>query len=82
MFLKMYLNSFLRRVILIKGYKNCMESKTRNKQFPYLNNSGLDQTYFINTLNLLYTETWSSENLSFSGINCYNFFKVENSLHI
>lgn len=75
MFFRMYLNSFLRRIIMIKGCKNCMESKhgNKHKEFPYLNNSGLDQTYFINTLNLLHKETWSSENLSFSSINCCNF---------
>lgn len=59
MFLKMYLNYFLRIVIRRKGYKNCMGSKNGNKhkKFPCLNNSGLDQIAFINILNLLYKET-------------------------
>lgn len=84
MFLKMYLNYFLRIVIKRKGYKNCMGSKhgNKHKEFPYLNNSGLDETDFPNILNLLYKGNLSSENLSFSGINCYNFLKAENSLQI
>lgn len=42
-----------------KGYENCIGGKNRNKhkEFSYLNNSGLDQIYFINILNLLYKET-------------------------
>lgn len=51
----MYLNYFM-RIIRIKGYENCMRSKNGNnhKEFSYLNNSGLNQIYFINILNLPY----------------------------